>query len=208
MTFRSKLFSCFPAFYMLTALVLSARTIAAPNWVSIAILFAHLYALPVACYRLHQAIWPIREGSFRLDLPNLYVPWWGGHMFQLPFDAFPPLESALRLVPGLYSIWLRAWGARVGKGVHWTPLVEITDRAFLDVGNHSVIGHRVGFYAHIATRRDSGEIHLSVRRIRIGSCAFVGAYSRFGPGAQVLEGECLPACTDRWKGQNPRSHRP
>lgn len=208
MTLRSRLFSCFPAFYLLAALALTAWFVAAPTWVPLLSLFAHLYVLPVACYRLHQAIWPVREGTCRLDLPAVYVPWWGGHMFQLPFDAFPQLESALRMIPGLYGIWSRAWGARVGRGVHWTPLVEITDRAFLDIGDHAVIGHRVGFYAHVVTRRDSGEIRLSLRQIRIGSCAFVGAYSRLGPGAEVSQGECLPACTDRWAGRNSRPEKP
>lgn len=202
MTFRSRLFSYFPALYLGAALALSAWLVAERSWTPAVALLAHLYLSPVACYRVHHAIWPITEGSCRLDLPDVYVPWWGGHMFQLPFDAFPQLESALRLIPGLYAVWLRAWGARVGKGVHWTPLVEITDRAFVDIGDHAVIGHRVGLYAHVVARRESGELRLNLRRIRIGAGALLGAYSRLGPGAEVAPGEQLPASTDRWAGRS------
>lgn len=202
MTFRSRVFSCFPALYLGIALGLTAWLVAERAWTPAIALLAHLYVLPVVCYRLHHTIWPLREGSCRLDLPEVYVPWWGGHMFQLPFDAFPQLESALRLIPGLYGVWLRAWGARIGKGVHWTPLVEITDRAFVDIGDHAVIGQRVGLYAHVVTRRETGEIRLHLRRIHIGSGALVGAYSRFGPGAEAAPGEQVPACTDRWAGRS------
>ena len=62
-----------------------------------------------------------------------------GHQLQVLYSAFP----ALRLVPGLYSAWLRLWGSRVGRAVYWTPQVKITDRGLLKVGDGVVFGHRV-----------------------------------------------------------------
>ena len=53
----------------------------------------------------------------RIDAPG-YAPWWGGHQCQLMYSAFPALEAALRLVPGLYSGWLRLWGSRVACYAH------------------------------------------------------------------------------------------
>jgi hypothetical protein len=111
-------------------------------------LLAVLYLVPVATYRLHGALWPLVEGASRIDAPR-YAPWWGGHQCQLMYSALPALEAALRLVPGLYSGWLRLWGSRVGRGVYWTPLVEITDRSLLEVGDGVVFGHRVACYAHL-----------------------------------------------------------
>lgn len=200
MTLRSRLFACFPTLFVAGAIALAVWLMLAPGWARGAALFAHLYVVPVACYRLHQALWPIAEGCARLDQPDVYVPWWGGHMFQLPYAAFPQLESALRLIPGLYGVWLRAWGARVGKGVHWTPQVDISDRGFVDIGDHAVIGHRVGLYAHVVARRPGGELRVLLRRVRIGPGALVGAYSRCGPGAEVAPGEQLPVCSERWAG--------
>lgn len=208
MTWRSRLFSLFPALFVLGALAAVAWLLVAPGWIPAAWLLFHLYGLPLACYRLHQLCWPIEEGVCRLDLPGVYVPWWGGHMFQLPYDALPELEALLRLVPGLYSLWLRGWGARIGRAVYWTPRIEITDRAMLDIGDHAVLGHRSGFYAHVVARKESGELRLLVRRIRIGRGALIGAYSRFGPGANVAAGAHLPVCTDLWAGGGVPSQNP
>ncbi|MEH6458448.1 acyltransferase [Chitinimonas sp. JJ19] len=203
MTWRSRIFSLFPTVFLLLALACLVWLLLAPGMLPLLCLLAHLYLLPMLCYRLHQYCWPVREGVSRLDLPDTYVPWWGGHMCQLPYDALPQLEACLRLVPGLYSLWLRGWGARIGRQVYWTPLVEITDRAMLDIGDYAVIGHKAGFYAHVVSRKNNGELRLYVRRIRLGSGALIGAGSRFGPGARVAAGAQLNALTDRWAGGRP-----
>ncbi|WP_051319189.1 acyltransferase [Chitinimonas koreensis] len=208
MTLRSRLFSLFPAAFLLAALALAGWLLYRPGPLPAAALLIHLYLLPMACYRLHGALWPIREGLSRLDLPDSYVPWWGGHMCQLPYDSFPQLEAALRLLPGVYSLWLRGWGARIGRGVYWTPLVEITDRAMLEIGDYAVIGHKAVLCAHLVSRKDSGALRLYLRRIRIGAGALVGAGSRFGPGASAAPGEQLPALTDRWAGGAPPERQP
>jgi hypothetical protein len=156
----------------------------------------------VAAFRLHEALWPLAEGPSRIDVPA-YSPWWGAHQLQVMYGAFPALEAALRLVPGLYSAWLRLWGSRIGRGVHWTPLVEITDRSLLEAGDGVVFGHRVACYAHLIKRREAGLI-LYVRRIRIGSGVLLGAGSRLGPGARIDAGTVLPLLTDVGVGRRIR----
>ena len=147
---------------------------------------------PTACT---SALWPLAEGRSRIDAPG-YSPWWGGHQCQVMYTAFPALEAALRLVPGVYSAWLRLWGSRVGRGVYWTPLVEITDRALLEVGDGVVFGHRVACYAHLDQAARATGSSLYVRRIRIGDGALLGAGSRLGPGAHIDAGVALPLLTD------------
>src|SRR4030095_10140128 len=127
-----QLFSFFPAAWM------ACVVLAVVNWIAVpGSLFRFLavpaivYLLPVACFRLHEMKWPLTEGKTRLDDEN-YVPWWGAHQMQVMYTAFPALDAALRLVPGVYSAWLRLWGSRIGRDVHWTPLVEITDRSMLE----------------------------------------------------------------------------
>lgn len=200
MTWRSRILSCFPAIFVVGCFVLAGMLLLSPGWISASLLFCHLYCLPLACCRLHGLFWPIEEGTQRLDLPDTYVPWWGGHMFQLPYDAFPQLEGLLRLIPGLYSLWLKGWGASIGRNVHWTPRVEITDRGMLDIGDNAVIGHRVGMYAHVVSRRSNGELRVHLCRIRIGANALVGAFSRLGPGAEVPAGGQLATRSDLWAG--------
>jgi acetyltransferase-like isoleucine patch superfamily enzyme len=146
-----------------------------------------LYLLPPL---LHRGL-PLREGGSRLDAPGFH-PWWASHQLQVVFIALPALEALLRLAPGIYSAWLRLWGARVGRRVHWTPMVEISDRSLLEVGDGVVFGHRAGLYGH-AIRPGRRGLILWVGRIRIGPMAFVGAGARLGPGVRVPPGAVVPA---------------
>lgn len=194
MTWRARLFALFPALWLLALLacltwLAQARTF----WPLLAALVI-AYLLPPLCFRLHDAAWPLREGRSRIDTPG-YSPWWGSHQFQVMYNAFPALESALRLLPGCYSAWLRLWGSRIGRGVHWTPRVEIADRSLLDVGDGVVFGHLTACYAHLIKPHRGGLV-LYVRRIGIGDGAFLGAGSRLGPGARIAAGTVLPMLTD------------
>jgi hypothetical protein len=202
MTLRARAFALFPALWLAcvgaSVLVLAIL----PGLAAAATLLLVVYLLPVACYRLHEALWPLPEGPSRIDAPG-YSPWWGGHQFQVMYTAFPALEAALRLVPGAYSAWLRLWGSRVGRGVYWTPQVEITDRALLVVGDGAIFGHRVACYGHLIKRRGDGLV-LYVRRIRVGTHALVGAGSRLGPGACIDDGVTVPLLTDVGVGRRLR----
>jgi hypothetical protein len=167
---------------------------------------AVLYLAPPLSYRAHQRLWPVVEGRSRLDVPE-YSPWWVSLQLQGVFNAAPWVEGLLRLVPGAYSAWLRLWGSRVGRGVVWTPRVEVSDRALLEVGDRVVFGHRVALYGHVIDRRRDGSTMLYLRRIRIGEGAFIGAGCRLGPGVSVPAGARLPVLTDlgpnrRW-GEGP-----
>ncbi len=204
MTLRARLLALFPAAWLFLVLLAFASWMSAPASVSRALLWlATVYLLPVACFRLHERVWPLVEGRSRLDEPS-YAPWWGAHQFQIMYTAFPALEAALRLVPGMYSAWLRLWGSRIGHGVHWTPLVEISDRSLLEVGDGVIFGHRAACYAHVVQRR-SGRLDLYLRRIRIGRGVQLGAGSRLGPGAAIMDGVTLPALTDVGVGRRVRA---
>lgn len=194
MTWRARLFALFPALWLLLLGSVSYWIISTPRGLLVALLIVIVYLLPVFCFRLHQWLWPLHEGPSRIDTPG-YSPWWGGHQFQVMYNAFPALESALRLIPGLYSAWLRLWGSRVGRSVYWTPRVEIADRSLLDIGDEVIFGHLTACYAHLIKPRHGGMI-LYVRRIRIGHRAFLGAGSRLGPGARIADGAVLDVLTD------------
>ncbi|MEO0645917.1 MAG: DapH/DapD/GlmU-related protein [Cyanobacteria bacterium J06650_10] len=148
-----------------------------------------LYALPVLTYWLHNHVHQVTEGVSYLR-GKQYSPWWGAHQIQAIYIAFPILETVLRLVPGAFSAWLRLWGAQIGKGVYWGSIGEIADRGLLKVGDHALIGHRVGFYAHIIKpKRDN--LLLYVKAIEIGENAFVGSGSYIGAGVVVTPGAYL-----------------
>ena len=162
-------------------------------WACLA-LFGVLYLAPPLTYLLHQKLWPLRNGGTKLVGPD-YVPWWGTYQIQLLYIAVPQLEALLRCVPGLYSAWLRLWGSRVGKRVQWTPLVDITDRGLLDVGDDVVFGHRSSLFRHVIRPTRDGNLLLFVRPVVVGRGAFVGAGSALGPGVVVQAGAVLKAQT-------------
>ena len=192
MTRRARLFPYVPLAILLS---IALPFVVLPGWPAAVAAPLVLYLLPVALYRLHGRLWPITEGLSALDASG-YAPWWGGHQCQLLYDAVPTLEALLRLVPGLYSAWLRLWGSRVGRAVHWTPRVEVTDRGFLAIGDGVLVGHRVGFYPHVVTRREDGRLVLYLKRISIGHGALLGAGSRLGPGASIPARAVLPSLSD------------
>jgi hypothetical protein len=151
-----------------------------------------VYGLPVLCFRLHERLWPLTQGRCDLAAP-VYAPWWGGHQLQWIYLAFPSLEAALRAVPGLFSVWLRAWGSQIGRNVYWTPELTIADRSLLEVGDGAIFGHRVAISAHLVKPAADGGLHCVVKRVVVGAGAFVGAGATLGPGAVVAPGALLPA---------------
>jgi serine acetyltransferase len=174
-----------------------------PSMIQPALLIVVIYLLPPVSFRLHNLFFPIRDRSSNLS-ERRYSPWWGAHQIQLIFIALPQLESVLRMVPGLYSAWLRVWGSKIGRKVYWTPNVEITDRHMLVIGDRVVIGHKTKFLGH-AIKPKNGEMILYTRAITIGNDVFIGAGSRIGPGAKIGDGVYLPILTDVYVNQSVES---
>ncbi|HEX4924617.1 MAG TPA: sterol desaturase family protein [Bdellovibrionales bacterium] len=184
----------FPLFTILVTLFCAYMSVVQLSWFFAAAAFCVLYVLPPLAYRLHNRFYPLKTGMTRLSGGD-YSPWWGGHQIQLLYIAVPSLEALLRVIPGVYSAWLRLWGSRVGRGVYWTPQVEITDRALLEIGDHVVFGHKAAFYNHVVNPKKD-KMFLYVNVTKIGSGVFVGAGSRVGPGAVIESGVQLPILTD------------
>lgn len=194
MTLLGRLLACFPAVHMGAIVVSLTFFAASPSLISLLSVGAAVYGFPLGTFRVLDRWRPLREGRSRLDAP-VYSPWWASHQCQALFIALPQLESLLQLVPGCFSLWLRLWGSRVGRGVYWTPRVEIADRSLLEVGDRAVLGHKVEVYAH-AVRPTRVGLVLHVRRIVIGRDVFVGAGTRIGPGVRIADGVHVPLLSD------------
>jgi len=207
MTLLSRLLAFFPALVMGLGGVSFVYLCLAPTWraglLRLGLLLLVLYGLPVLTYRLYIWWYPIPEGVSYLQ-GKQYSPWWGSYQIQAIYIAFPTLETVLRLVPGMFSTWLRLWGAEVGRQVYWTPGLEIADRGLLSIGDRVVMGHRVGLYAHVIKPKRQ-DLMLYVKRIQVGADAFVGAGSRLGPGVVVQPGTFLPAGSDVYPNQKTKS---
>ncbi len=186
MTFLGRIIAFFPALIVVLALACFGGILWAPNPVSVFCVFGLifvLYILPLLAYRLHNRLFPLTEGASLLS-GKTYCPWWGAHHIQLIYGVFPILEVILRLFPGLFSLWLRLWGSKIGRNVYWTPVVFIADRALLEIGDNVIMGHALSFTCHLINPRAKTLI-LYIRKIIIGENSFIGARASFGPGAIV-----------------------
>ena len=203
MTLAGRIVSLFPTAMFAATIGALGLFAAAPSIATAALLLAIVYLAPVLAFRLHEVWRPLRVGVTRLDAPT-YSPWWASHCFQLYYECLPFLESILRAIPGCYSAWLRLWGARIGKGVYWTPRIELTDRSLLDIGDGVVFGHKVECYCHVIRQRGES-LRLIVSGIVVGAGAFLGAGSRLGPGACIPAGAFVPVLTDVGVNQTYRA---
>ncbi|MCC5644385.1 acyl transferase [Nostoc sp. CHAB 5824] len=199
MTVISKILLFFPILVLIIAGASIVYLAYSPNIFSILAVFFSIYGLPVLVYRLHEWVYPVREGISYLQNKE-YNPWWGSHQIQVIYIAIPVLEAVLRLIPGVFSYWLRLWGAKVGRDVYWTPGLEIADRSLLEIGDRVVIGHRVGIYSHIIKPRKQN-LMLYVKKVKIGSNVFVGAGSNLAPGVIIGDGSYLPAASNLYPNQ-------
>ena len=199
MTLLSILLSCFPALVMLIAGISFLWICFDPGIFSVLTLLFSLYGLPLLIYRLHTWFYPIQEGISYLGSKQ-YSPWWGSHQIQAIYIAFPALETLLRLIPGVFSLWLRLWGSKVGKAVYWTPTLEVADRGLLEIGDRVVFGHGVGLYPHIIKPRKQ-DLMLYIKKIKIGDNVFLGAWNHIGPGVTIEAETYIPVFTHIYPNQ-------
>ena len=111
---------------------------------------------------------------------------------QMIFCRLPFLEELLRLVPGLYSFWLRLWGAKIGRLTFWAPGLRILDRSFLNIGDDVVTGAGVRLNAHVIEHKN-GKPQLHLANISIGHDCQIGGYSLLTAGVIVNESEKVHA---------------
>jgi hypothetical protein len=116
-----------------------------------------------------------------------FIRWWACFQCQVLFMRFPALEEVLRLVPGLYSLWLRMWGSQIGKLTYWAPQTIILDRGFLEIGDQVVFGAGVRLNPHVMNR------YLCLAPVKIGDSAVIGGYSLLTAGTEIAAGEVTRA---------------
>jgi hypothetical protein len=138
-------------------------------------------------------LWPIRRQIIPLGSRDFFV-WWFTLNLQMLFCRLHVLEELLRIVPGCYSMWLRLWGAKIGKLTYWAAGVRILDRPFLRIGDHVTFGAGVRLNPHVMMPDAQGQRVLVLAPITIGDQANVGGYSLLVSGGEIAAGECTQAC--------------
>jgi len=151
----------------------------------------------------------LREAHAGVATPEFFR-WWYTSQWQVIFNRFPQLEEALRMVPGLYSAWLRLWGARIGRLVYWSPGLQLYDRPFLDIGDRVVIGANAKLCPHLLARGPSGATEFVLASIHIGADSMIGGSTLLPAGVYVAEREQTPggrSMAPFSRFENGRHHR-
>lgn len=157
-------------------------------WLALAV----LYLAPPLASRAASLFVPLPEGRFDVGSRE-FLRWWFHAQWQVIFNRFPFLEEGLRMVPALYSLWLRLWGSRVGALVYWTAGVTVLDRPCLQIGDRVVFGAGVVMTPHTLMPDASRRLMLSIGPIVVGSDSLVGGGAVLAPGVKIGPGELVPA---------------
>jgi hypothetical protein len=159
-----------------------------------------LYLLPAVIVRLVTLRTTLPVGLVDLGSP-MFLRWWFTAQCQIVFTRLPSLEELLRLVPALYSAWLRLWGSKIGALVYWSPGVTVLDRSLVNLGDRVVFGAGVRLNPHVIAPI-GGRRSLILAPVTIGSDALVGGYSTLLPGCVIAPGEV----TDAFRTVHPFTH--
>ena len=165
-----------------------------PNWGSLLSLVFFIYLAPVLMYRLIAIFIPVQRGMQYLSDSKAASGWVIAHRFQLIYYNFEFVESALKLIPGVYSFWLRLWGSKIGKRVYWTPHTRVGDRTMLDFGDNVFIGNATYISPHVVKAKGESFV-LLIEPVKLNSNTFVGTHCVLGPGATLEKGQVLPPFT-------------
>lgn len=153
---------------------------------------AWIYLLPPLLARAVLGALGHPEGCLGVETRG-YARWWLLTQFQVMFNRFPALEEVLRTVPGLYSLWLRLWGARASVLAYWSPGVVVMDRYALTVGPGAVLGGGSRIGAHVVRKDLDGAFTLVFAPVVIEAGAVIGLHAAVGPGTRICAGESVPA---------------
>jgi hypothetical protein len=151
-----------------------------------------LYLLPPMMYRLASIVFAVEPGRHRVS-SSAFLRWWLSAQWQVIFNRLPMLDELLRLVPGLYSMWLRLWGAKVGSLVYWSPGLAVLDRPFVNIGSRVVFGAGVRVNPHIIVSGNEREAELWIAPITLGDDSLIGGYSLLTSGVTVPPGQSIAA---------------
>lgn len=156
------------------------------------LLMAWIYLLPPLASRLTLILFGRPEGRFTQDTAA-YRVWWVLTQWQILFNRLPWLEELLRMVPGLYSLWIGLWGGSLSPFAYIGPKVLITDRHAVRVGRGAVLGMQSILAGHLVIRDETGRWLVLAAAPIVESEAVLGGDTKLGPGAVLRAGHMLPS---------------
>ncbi len=184
------LLNFFPLAHLASVLLIAFANL--PVWERITGALFTLLLLPPLLARIVHALAPLPGTRISVESSG-FLAWWATAQFQIIFNRLPMIEETMRMIPGVYSNWLRLWGSRIGRLTYWSPGMVVLDREYLDLGDDVVFGAGVRLNGHVILRNRQGRLELAVAPIKIGSGAAIGGYSLLTAGTEIPPGESTRA---------------
>jgi hypothetical protein len=169
------------------ALALTGRVSPAVAWLAPVV----LVFVPPLAVRLATTWTPLPTGLVQPG-SGAFLHWWFTAQWQIVFARLPAIEELMRMIPGLYSVWLRLWGARVGGLVYWSPGVVILDRSLVRIGSRVIVGTAARLNPHALAPVGPRNMGLYLAPITIGDDVLIGASSQLLPGCEIACGAVTP----------------
>lgn len=160
---------------------------------SVALALIWIYLLPPLLCRL--TLWWFGSPQTAAATPDdrAYKLWWFLTQLQMIFNRIGLLEDLLRLLPGVYPVWLNLWGSKVSLLVFWAREVLVADRYLVRIGPGVTFGSYSVISGHLVLHTEDNSLRLVVAPVVIEAGAIIGAGTAIGPGCRVADGEMLPA---------------
>lgn len=152
---------------------------------------AWIYLLPPLAARVLIAVFGLPTGRLTQDM-RAYKVWFVLTQLQMLFNRVALLEELLRLVPGLFALWIRLWGGRISHMAFIGPGVVITDRHLVCVERGAMLGLHSGLAGHMVVRDAVGRFVVVVAEPKVGAEAILGGFAGLGPGASLQSCATLP----------------
>lgn len=185
------LLTYFTPLFLLTGALLA--TLMTPTLGAAILLFsAWVYLIPPLLCRIVTGLFGKPDGDFSQDASE-FKHWWFLTQLQILFNRLSVLEEILRLLPGVYGLWLRLWGAQVSLFAYWSPAVIVADRYHLHIGAGAILGGGCRIGGHVLQRLQDGNMRLLVGPVHIHKGAMIGLHAAIGPHSVVTENQTLPA---------------
>ena len=148
-----------------------------PNGLGIGLGILAFYFIPPFIGRLTK-IQSVDRGIFG---PNSKEYWLliSNLVSQNIFNRFPIFEEILRLIPGLYSIWLRLWGSCVGANVIYHARVEIVDGSYVNIGDNVMFGNGAVIGSHAMYLDREGNYNFALRTSYVETGTIVAGRSLY-----------------------------
>ena len=155
-----------------------------------AVFLVWVFFLPPLMCRISESLFPVR--GTHLITSATARRWWWMQQLQMPFNRLVMVEEIMRLVPGLYQLWLILWGGQVSLLSIVAPGVVITDRQLVRIGRGAVLGNGCLLGGHLVIQRGD-QCDLIVAEVTVESGAMIGARAMLSPGSSVASNESMPA---------------